>query len=746
MLFRLIATAIIVLSASIPASALNITKPADEALTAAAARMKVKDYQGARQAALKSNDQGARFFLLGMSSVHLELWEEAVKEMATAEEYYPILADYALYYQGLALTKLKRPDDALVPLYKMLKNYPESRLTRTAMALYADTMAEAGHDKEALESYTAFIDRYPSGSDSISALYNVALCRDRLGDQAGAAAAFRKMWLKYPASSFADKAEKELQRLRVAGAEVEPYSKSELYNRAVTLYDMKKYKQAAQDFAELTTAGESEEFVTRLQLKIGQAQLKGKQYQEAQATFSRLIQKDAGNGEARFWLAKTMEKLGKDDEAFDLLIRLSECKAGIADDALLEAAYIKRWQRKWDQAADLFGKYLAGQPEARRSSAVLWESAWSGYQSRNYERAAADFKKLSQRDDMRDKALYWLGRSLALKGDEKGSEEAFASLASEFPFGFYTLISDRWCNSADAPLAPKNLWEAVPIPSGFEREKALIALGLYDEAGRELLLTRKKNPVGAARLYLEMENFNGAYHSVASDRNKKGESGTLWGLRYPQAFRDEVVKNAALNGLSQNLVWAIIRTESNYHPTALSPVGAVGLMQIMPATAESISKGDGSRLTTPELNIRLGARHIKDLMLSYDNNLTLVIAAYNAGSGNVKRWQKGLGGLPKDEFIESIPFKETREYVKKVMTAMELYQRLYRPPAEQKLEIAADAGAPVKEAAGVAEPVIQAAGAGEPAKQQAGAGEPAKQGAEAGEPAKQGAEAGATGK
>lgn len=684
MLFRFIAAAIIVLSATIPASALNLGKPADEALTAAAARMKVKDYQGAREAALKSSDQGARFFLLGMSSVHLEHWEDAAKEMATAEEYYPLLADYALYYQGLALTKLKRPDDALAPLYKMLKNHPESRLTRSAMALYADTMAEAGHDKEAVESYAAFIERYPSGNDAISALYSSALCREKAGDPAGAVAALRKIWLRYPASSFAGKAAQELQRLAAAGSPVEPYSSDELYKRALTLYDLKKYKQAAAALAELPTTGESEEFANRLQFKIGQAHLKGKQYQEAYATFDKLARKESCGSEARFWLAKTLEKQGKEEEAFDLLIRLSEAKGGIADDALLEAAYIRRWQRNWGQAADLFGKYLARVPESKKSSSVLWESAWSGYQSRNYERAAADFKKLTLRDDMREKALYWLGKSLAVRGDEKGAEEAFAALASEFPFGYYALICDRWCNPADAPRAPKDLWEAVPVPAGFEREKALITLGLYDEAGRELLLTRKKNPVGAARLYLEMENFNGVYHTVASDRNRKGESGTMLGLRYPQAFRDEVEKNAALNGLSPNLVWAIIRTESNYHPTALSPVGAVGLMQIMPATAESISKGDGSRLTKPDLNIRLGARHIKDLMQIYDNNLTLVIAAYNAGSGNVKRWQKGLGGLPKDEFIESITFKETREYVKKVMTAMELYQRLYRPPAEQE--------------------------------------------------------------
>jgi soluble lytic murein transglycosylase len=69
----------------------------------------------------------------------------------------------------------------------------------------------------------------------------------------------------------------------------------------------------------------------------------------------------------------------------------------------------------------------------------------------------------------------------------------------------------------------------------------------------------------------------------------------------------------------------------------------------------------------------------------YDRNIPLAVAAYNAGSGNVKRWQKSLAALPQDEFIESIPFRETREYVKKVVSTMELYQRLYRFPTAKKL-------------------------------------------------------------
>ncbi len=107
-------------------------------------------------------------------------------------------------------------------------------------------------------------------------------------------------------------------------------------------------------------------------------------------------------------------------------------------------------------------------------------------------------------------------------------------------------------------------------------------------------------------------------------------------------------------------------------------------MQIMPATAESISKGDSKRLATPALNIKLGARHLKDLLQLYDKNLTFTVAAYNAGSGNVKRWQKAYGDLPQDEFVESIPFRETREYVKKVVTSMQMYQRLYRLPPYQE--------------------------------------------------------------
>ena len=154
-------------------------------------------------------------------------------------------------------------------------------------------------------------------------------------------------------------------------------------------------------------------------------------------------------------------------------------------------------------------------------------------------------------------------------------------------------------------------------------------------------------------------------------------------MAYPLAFRELVAGNAAESKIAESLIYSIMRAESNYSPSALSPAGAVGLLQVMPATAAAIAKsgsdkGISLRLTRPEFNIRLGVKHLKDLLEIYDGNLVMAVAAYNAGSGNVGRWIKRFGKLPKDLFIENIPFPETREYVKNVLVGIEIYKMLYK--------------------------------------------------------------------
>jgi soluble lytic murein transglycosylase len=686
MLYRTLASTAVLLSLTFSAFALaGLATAGDAQLAAAAARMKQKDFTGAREAAYKSTATGPRALLIGISSVRLELWEEAASQLASAAESYPLLADYALYNQGLALSKLGRSDQALVPLYRLLKEYPNCRLARAATLLYADTLAAGNYQKQALESYTVFIERYPSGSDSLSAQLGAALCREKLGDPAAAAGILRGIWLNHPTSAVAERATQELSRIAETGTKVEPYTSPELYKRANILYDLGRYAQAAKGYSELPLSGESADFVGKLRLKTGIAWYKAKRYQEAETALREAAVKGSAGAatEANFWLAKVMDRTGRSDQALESFLKLGQAPAsGAADEALLEAAYLKRQQKKFGEALQLFQKYLAGHTDPLKYGGAFWDAAWTSYQARDYQGAAGYLRKAAANGEYREKALYWLGKALDNTGDQKSAQAAFNALATEFPFGYYALICNRWCDLAAFPVPPKNLLDELPMPSGYEREKALISLGLYDEAARELAASRKnRTPLSIARLYLEMENYNGAFHTVAKDNGKlppeKGNT-LAWGLNYPLAYRDEVAKNAATTGLSESLIWAIMRSESNYLPSAVSPVGALGLMQVMPGTAEAMSKGESSRLTRPEVNIRLGSRYLKDQMATYDRSVVLTAAAYNAGPGNVKRWQKSLAGLPQDEFIESIPFKETREYVKRVVATMELYQRLYR--------------------------------------------------------------------
>lgn len=152
---------------------------------------------------------------------------------------------------------------------------------------------------------------------------------------------------------------------------------------------------------------------------------------------------------------------------------------------------------------------------------------------------------------------------------------------------------------------------------------------------------------------------------------------------YPLPNRDIVFSMANEYNVDPYLVFAIIRAESKFQATAKSPVGAVGLMQIMPETAEWIAQQmnmadfNTDNLHDPAVNIRLGCWYIKDLTTEFKGNIPLQVAAYNAGRGKVNQWvQEGKwDGDPRN--MEGIPFPETKQYVKNVLSNYQAYTAIY---------------------------------------------------------------------
>jgi len=698
MIYRFAAIFSFLMLLTVPASGLNIPQQPDARLAVAVERMKAGDYRKAMDAALQAAPDGARDFLIGMAAVRLGDWEKAAEHLGMASTAFPLLADYAVYNRALALYRLGRYAESLTALDGFLKVYPESPLVRLAAKLRADSLYDKEDVQGALSAYQSFIEKYATGTDALDALHRLALCREKAGDLAGAVAALRDIWLRYPASPVAAGAEEDLQRIAGLGCRVAPYTAEELLRRGTVLSDLKKYDKALKTFSAIPLDGEPDNFKWRLLLKTGQTQFRARHFREAEQTLADLLARNPGReivDETSYWLAKAVDKNGRENEAFTLYAKLAETspKSNLADDALLAAAYIRKFQGRTDEEITCLKTLVQKNPGSGLARVAYWEIAWTSYQSGDMKTAADFFGKLLLRDDTRDRALYWYGRTLAASGDEKGAAHAFTALVSEYPFGFYTLSykRDARIKEEDVLPLPADLCAILPMPAGYDRAKALIAFGLYDDASRELSASRKKAAgqsvvlAGLARLYLEMGDFHGAYSLLRERRLAYPDRNNLteWGIAYPLAFREEVAANARLCGMPQSLVYAVIRAESNYYPSALSPAGAVGLMQVMPATAAAVARGEDKHhpedlLTSPSTNIRLGVRHLKDLLKLYDGDQVLAIAAYNAGSGNVSRWLKTFGKMPRELFIENIPFPETREYVKKVLAWAEIYKKLYK--------------------------------------------------------------------
>jgi soluble lytic murein transglycosylase len=157
-------------------------------------------------------------------------------------------------------------------------------------------------------------------------------------------------------------------------------------------------------------------------------------------------------------------------------------------------------------------------------------------------------------------------------------------------------------------------------------------------------------------------------------------------LLYPRAFREPIEALAGRIGLADPLLFALVREESHFDPGIVSRAGAVGLTQLMPATARDIAgrlKIQDPDLRDPELNLQLGGWHL-GWLLERLQDVPKALMAYNAGLGRLRDWEKKLPDLPADLFVEAVPYEETRHYLRKILVSAVYYGYLYRSlsPAE----------------------------------------------------------------
>ncbi|MCB9993651.1 MAG: lytic transglycosylase domain-containing protein [Hyphomicrobiaceae bacterium] len=297
--------------------------------------------------------------------------------------------------------------------------------------------------------------------------------------------------------------------------------------------------------------------------------------------------------------------------------------------------------------------------------------------------AAPHFQRMIQLSTLEStitKSNYWLGRALSALGDQAGATAAFRKAAA-YPTSYYGVLALYRLGQTDFAMRP--LPNAEGRMALFENRELVRIVHLFADAGRpkmaEPLVTRLVYSVtdpGDMVLVARLGQSLGAHNLAVLMADVADERGVALDLfNFP---RDGVPSANELTGIDPAAVYAIARQESHFDFDIVSPAGARGLMQLMPATAEETARALGvayslQRLTAdPEYNALLGSSYLRRQLSRYGNSLILAAAAYNGGAGNVNKWIAQYGnpanpGVDPVVWIEEIPFEETRNYVQRVV-------------------------------------------------------------------------------
>jgi soluble lytic murein transglycosylase-like protein len=330
----------------------------------------------------------------------------------------------------------------------------------------------------------------------------------------------------------------------------------------------------------------------------------------------------------------------------------------------------------------------------------FWDKAWAAYERGDLNGAIslmAFIRDGYRSPNVKRQAEYWSARCNDRLGRKAAANATYQKLAAAPYDDIYAIESEkRGAKRPDTNVNPLTSnrpdWRDIAeqtMPQALRLGYELTALTDFRDAQLEIERNRNRsNQPFADALLAEIYHASGDTESTLKTLRSafpalatvEQDSVPSYFLRmyYPLKYDDWIRGYSKKSDLDPFTVMGLIHQESYFNPKAKSNVGATGLMQLMPATAKELAGRFhiAPRLDNPETNIRLGAAHFKGLVDLFGND-ELAIASYNAGQGRVQQWRRAAPSKPMDEFIESIPFRETRTYVKHVVMIASSYRRMY---------------------------------------------------------------------
>ena len=627
----------------------------------------------------------------------LPIFEQLVRD-------YPELADYDLYYIGVINQRLGHSERAEAAFSRLLRDYPDSVQAPPAALALGQLLIAAGRvDQGKLSLWTAL--NAPDASTVEAARLAMAEADERSGDFASAYAQYMQVRHDAPGSAAGRTAKQHVIALRAEHPELVPTGDA-LLEEARLLLAEKDYAGAKAAAMELSERHDGVEPTDILRV-LADALYGLGETERALAVLRELAERypdSAAAPAAAFRRASILWNRDRDSEALRAFEDFG--RRYPQDERAAEALYaIGRIHQQAGRGTDAITTYreLANRyPSSKFAGEAVWRIGWIQYQLRNWTAAATTFGQLRDREQLRDEAAYWQARALERAGRSGTARQLYREIVQRTPNGYYALWAQRRLGEVStASLLHDTATVVVPppftapsppeVPDTFHlvRAEELKAAGVNALARKELAATERAydSDMAVQRYLVRAYPTVDAYNAALRLARRLGSQADLspseeQQLRYPLAFWETVRRAAEAQDVDPLLVVAIIRQESMFDPTARSSADARGLMQLLPSTAERVAATsdppiDYTNLNDPDVNIELGTRYLRTLFTRFAGDPFKAIAAYNGGENATAKWQRQFADLSSDEFVESITYRETRDYVKRVVANYCAYQQQY---------------------------------------------------------------------
>ncbi len=639
-------------------------------------------------------------------------YPKSIDALSRAKPHAGETGDYVAYYLAAAYQQSGRIPEAVASLSAFDQNFPQSLLVRDAHVLYANTLLADNRAKDAVALLEK--DREPIRADLELALGRAYAAS---GEPAKAVEVLRHLYFSLPLSFEATAAQSELQKLTSTPG-ISPPSFSDRKTRADLLARAKRFPEAADAYRDLLREATPTD-KPAIQLALAEALQHSGQGREAKQLLDSVQITSSEIAAQRLYDIGEMQRAANDDDGFLKTvdqIRQAAPTSPWLQQALLYSGNIYLLRRDYDKAIGAYRELAQRFPGGPRAPYAHWKAAWLTLrQGHNAEAENGFEQQIALYPDSTEvpAALYWRARLAEEDGDMVMANAYYQKISERFRNYYYGPLARERASKLNVGDDPPHyaILDHVPPISGvpnvtndtppednlrIEKARLLENGGLLDFSVRELKAAAQEEkgnwlPAETARMYQDVGRYDIAVETLkrAIPNYFAVDLAALprpyWEALFPKPYWTDLKRFSSANGLDPYLVASLIRQESEFNPNAISNKNALGLMQLLPRVGKGVAKQEKLKhfsppqLFNPPVNLQLGTRYFRSMVDQF-GGFEYALAAYNAGDYRVRDWQAGTKYRDVQEFVESIPFTETREYVQAIMRNANVYRQLYGTP------------------------------------------------------------------